>query len=108
MDEDGRRVAGSLRLAAAALGLCLVATGAAAQAPLQVSYSTDAYLTCDSLKDEIARMDAMIAVKGASQGTIKVARERKAVIAGLHKTKGCDGAPKEADPSATRTFLSPY
>ena len=98
-----------LAVAAAIGGLFAAGPALAAapqEAPLQVSYTTDNYLTCDSLKDEQARMNAIIALRPAAP-VVKTATDRKALIDGLYKTKGCANA-KPSETQTTRTFLSPY
>jgi hypothetical protein len=107
-DRNERSGLKGLALAMAVGGLCMTApcVAAAQEAPLQVSYTTDNYLTCDSLKDELVRMDAIIALRPAA-AVVKTATERKALIGGLFKTKGCATA-KPAETQTTRAFLSPY
>jgi hypothetical protein len=82
-------------LAWVALGLSLSAPAVALaqEPPLQLSYSTDPYMTCDALQEEIARMDAIIAAKGTSAAVAKTATERKQRIKGILGTKNCAPAP---------------
>lgn len=51
----------------AALGFALSATTAYAQAPLQMSYPTDASMTCEQISAEMVRMDQLM---GASNSAI--------------------------------------
>jgi hypothetical protein len=86
-----------------ALGLPMAAPGlvAARDVPtLQVSYSTDPYLTCDALQEEIARMGAIIAAKDASPALVKTARQReKRLQKILQEKRNCAPAPaKEYGP----------
>ena len=56
--ESSRR---GIALAVAGLALTAAALAPAAEPALQVSYSTDPYMTCDALQEESARMDAFLA-----------------------------------------------
>lgn len=82
-------------LAVAAVGLALVAAlpAAAAEPALQVSYSTDSYMTCDALQEEVARMDLIAAAQGASAALVRTARERKQKLGEILKKKSCAPAP---------------
>jgi hypothetical protein len=85
-------------VALAAVGLALTATGfaasaAAAEPVLQVSYSTDPYMTCDALQEEVARMDAIVAAPGATASLVRTARERQRKLAEILKGKNCAPAP---------------
>lgn len=85
-----------LCIAAASLALLAPAAAAAQTAELQVSYSTDNYLTCESLNDEIVRMDAIIAQPGVSSRLVTTANERKKALRAILKAKTCKPA-KEKD-----------
>jgi hypothetical protein len=85
-------------IALAAVGLAMTAAtlatvAAAAEAPLQVSYSTDPYMTCDALQEESQRMDAFLAAKGATAALLKTARDRKQHLGEILKGKSCAPAP---------------
>ncbi len=86
------RRSGKLCIAAACLGLLAPGAAWAQASELQVSYSTDSYLTCDSLNDEIARMDAIIAQRDSSARLIKTANERKKALKAILQTKTCGPA----------------
>ena len=71
-------------MALAAVGAAFTAAVAFAPAaraaetpPLQVSYSTDRYMTCEALQEEVARKDLIVAAQGATAPLVKTARERK-------------------------------
>ncbi len=49
-----------------ALGLALSATSAYAQAPLQLSYPSDASMTCDQLSAEMVRMDQLMGLSNSA------------------------------------------
>lgn len=89
---EPRRRGVALAVAGLALGAAVVAT-ATAEAPLQVSYSTDPHMTCDALQEESARMDAFLAAKGASTALLKTARDRKQHLGEILKKKSCAPAP---------------
>lgn len=92
--EAGRR---GVALAVAGLALTVAAVVApAAETALQVSYSTDPYMTCDALQEEAARMDAVIAAKGATAALQKTARERKQHLGEILKKKSCAPAPAKS------------
>lgn len=86
------------------LSLALVLTSAAAHAApsepaLQASYSTDRFLTCDSLAEEGKRMDFFITTKGVDAATVKTAKERKQIISGILKEKtNCAKQAKDFGP----------
>jgi hypothetical protein len=80
-------------LAAVGLALSAAALAPAAEVPLQVSYPTDPHMTCDALQEEVARMDAVIAAKGAPAALIKTARERQQRLGEILKKKTCAPAP---------------
>jgi hypothetical protein len=87
-------------IALAAVGAALTAAVAfapdvlAAETPLlQVSYSTDPYMTCDALQEEVARMDLIVAARGASAALVKTARERQQKLGEILKTKSCGPKP---------------
>lgn len=88
--ESGRR---GVALAVAGLALTATVLASAAEPTLQVTYSTDAYMTCDALQEEAARMDAFLAAKGATAALLKTARDRKQHLAGILKNKSCAPAP---------------
>ena len=88
--EASRR---GVALAVAGLALSAAVLAPAAEAPLQVSYSTDPYLTCDALQEEVARMDAIAAAVGAASSLVKTARERKQKLGEILKKKSCAPAP---------------
>lgn len=50
----------------AALGLALAATSAQAQTVLQLSYPTDASMSCDQISAEMVRMDQMMGVSNSA------------------------------------------
>ena len=102
-DINGKEGADPVRrgVTLAALGISIAApawVAAAEPASLQVAYSTDPYLTCDALVEEMARMDAIVAAEGMPAAIIRTARERKKRIGGmLQAKKGCA-------PAAAKTF----
>ena len=82
-----------ITLAAVGLALSAAALAPAAEAPLQVSYSTDPYMTCDALQEESARMNTILAVPGTTAAVGKTARDRKLRLAEILKKKSCAPAP---------------
>ena len=83
-----------MALAAVGLALSAVATPAlAAEPPLQVAYSTDRYMTCEALQEEVARMDLIAAAPGSTAALVKTARERKQKLGEILKNKSCAPAP---------------
>jgi hypothetical protein len=102
-DASMTEPAGATRrgMALAAVGAAFTAAVAfapaalAAETPLlQVSYSTDPYMTCDALQEEVARMDMIVAAQGATATLVKTARERKQKLGEILKSKSC--VPKPA------------
>ena len=91
--ERGRR---GVALATVGLALSvsgLAASAAAAEPALQVSYSTDPYMTCDALQEELARMDVIVAAPGTTAALSRTARERKQKLGEILKRKSCAPAP---------------
>lgn len=88
--ESGRR---GVTLVVAGLALAAATLASAAEPALQVSYSTDPYMTCDALQEESARMDAFLAAKGATAALLKTARDRKQHLAEILGKKSCAPAP---------------
>lgn len=88
-------------LLGAALGgvvLAVPAALAAAEAqklpPLQEAYSTDPYMTCDALEEEIARMGTIIVADGTPPDIVKTAQNRARRLRAILKSKeSCEPAP---------------
>ena len=88
--ESSRR---GIALAVAGLALTAAALAPAAEPPLQVAYSTDRYMTCEALQEEVARMDLIAAAPGSTAALVKTARERKQKLGEILKNKSCAPAP---------------
>lgn len=98
MDSNGLRRRLAMTAGVALLGLPLVAVAAqpAPEIKLTVTDFTDPYLTCDSLRGEIARMDAIMGLAGVKAETVKTAQARKAHLNEILSKKSC-GPPEKVN-----------
>lgn len=97
MDMNGMRRRLALAAGVAMLGMPLAAVAETApQIRLTVTDFTDPYLTCESLRGEIARMDAIVGLAGIKADTARTAKARKDHLNAILAKKSC-GPPAKVN-----------
>ena len=85
-------------ITSAVVGIALIfsiaAPVAAEEAPLQKSHFTDNHLSCEGLRFEILRMEAILRLRSTSPADSETAKKRKALISDILRAKDCDDRPR--------------